>query len=353
MTPDTRLLIIGLDGATFEVLDKLRTQVDCPNLEELIDTGARGILDSTRPIATLPAWTSFLTTASPAHHGIADIFLRLPGTNRIEPASGLHRGGSTWLLDLANQGLRVGCFGFPGTYPAENHANLVQISGFDTPDARASGRGISPAHLRETVDALGGWHFSILPEDRRGGIDPGACADALIGDLKIKTRIIEEVEKSQNFDVLAWHIQPSDTIAHHGWASWDRQSPRAPSYPDSDAFQRVFRAVDEAIERVQESFKPTHIMMVSDHGFGGAGQFAFYLNRFLEQENYLSFPKPSRGQALLRKAAFGAGIKSEHASKFSKGSRHSIKAIASKCFRWSPWSGISPNEAIAFSDELD
>ena len=92
MTPDTRLLIIGLDGATFEVLDKLRTQVACPNLEELNDTGARGILDSTRPIATLPAWTSFLTTASPAHHGIADIFLRLPGTNRIEPASGLHRG---------------------------------------------------------------------------------------------------------------------------------------------------------------------------------------------------------------------------------------------------------------------
>ena len=118
MTSDTRLLIIGLDGATFEVLDKLRTQVACPNLEELIDTGARGILDSTRPIATLPAWTSFLTTASPAHHGIADIFLRLPGTNRIEPASGLHRGGPTWLLDLANQGLRVGCFWIPWNLPS-------------------------------------------------------------------------------------------------------------------------------------------------------------------------------------------------------------------------------------------
>ena len=152
----------------------------------------------------------------PAHHGIADIFLRLPGTNRIEPASGLHRGGSTWLLNLANQGLRVGCFGFPGTYPAENHANLVQISGFDTPDAKASGRGISPAHLRETIDALGGWHFSILPEDRRGGIDPSACADALIDDLKIKTRIIKEVEKDSKLRRLGLAYS---AIGYHR-ASW-------------------------------------------------------------------------------------------------------------------------------------
>ena len=300
MNSDTRLLILGLDGATFEVLDKLRKQVACPNLEELIDTGARGILDSTRPIATLPAWTSFLTTASPAHHGIADIFLRLPGSNRIEPASGLHRGGPTWLLNLADKGLKVGCFGFPGTYPAENHANLVQVSGFDTPDAKASGRGISPAHLRETIDALGGWHFSILPEDRRGGIDPDECADALIDDLKLKTRIIKEVEKNQHFDILAWHIQPSDTIAHHGWASWDRQSPRASSYPESDAFQRVFKAVDEAIAEVRQSFQPTHILMVSDHGFGGAGQFAFYLNRFLTRK-VPQLPKASRSQYCARR----------------------------------------------------
>ncbi len=355
MSSDTRLLILGLDGATFEVLDKLRKQVACPNLEELIDTGARGILDSTRPIATLPAWTSFLTTASPAHHGIADIFLRLPGSNRIEPASGLHRGGPTWLLNLANQGLKVGCFGFPGTYPAENHANLVQVSGFDTPDAKASGRGISPALLRETIDALGGWHFSILPEDRRGGIDPDECADALIDDLKLKTRIIKEVEKNQHFDVLAWHIQPSDTIAHHGWASWDRQSPRASSYPESDAFQRVFKAVDEAIAEVRQSFQPTHIMMVSDHGFGGAGQFAFYLNRFLEKEKYLSFPKASRSQAWLRKAAFGAGNQVRaHFPKFSKRALGTLsKLLHPSLFAGLRGQAFSPSDAIAFSDELD
>ena len=117
----------------------------------------------------------------------------------------------------------------------------------------------------------------------------------------------------------------------------------------------MFKAVDEAIERVRESFKPTHIMMVSDHGFGGAGQFAFYLNRFLEQENYLSFPKASRGQAILRKAAFGAGNQIRaHFPKFSKRALGTLsKLLHPSVFAGLRGQAFSPNEAIAFSDELD
>ena len=69
-------------------------------------------------------------------------------------------------------------FGFPGTYPAENHANLVQISGFDTPDAKASGTwdipvtfekpsmrlvaGTSASYLRTVAEVLTPVHAPML-----------------------------------------------------------------------------------------------------------------------------------------------------------------------------------------------
>lgn len=355
MIPEPRILIVGLDGATFDVLDRLRTQVHCPTLEQLIDEGARGILDSTRPIATLPAWTSFLTTASPAQHGIADIFLRLPQSNRIEPASGIHRGGSTWLYDLASAGYQVGAFGFPGTYPAECHPNLIQISGFDTPDAQARGRGVSPAKLQSHIESLGGWHFSILPEDRKGGLDPDTCADALIKDLGIKTRIIEDLQASKPLNILAWHIQPSDTIAHHGWASWDRDSPRAISYQETDAFQRVFQAIDRSVERVMQSYGPTHVMIVSDHGFGGAGRDVFYLNRFLAQEGYLHLPESKSHKALLKRGFFELG--NQFRAHFPKASKRALGVLAGvlhpKIFAGLRGQDLNLEGALAFSDELD
>ena len=355
MTSKPRLLILGLDGATFDVLDRLRKEVACPTIEAFIDKGSRGILDSTRPIATLPAWTSFLTTASPAQHGVTDIFLRLPGSNRVEPASGLHRGGDTWLLELAQSGYRVGAFGFPGTYPAESHPNLIQISGFDTPDAQASGRGISPPSIQKTVNQLGGWHFSILPEDRKGGLEPSECADALIDDLKLKTAIIERIQSDHSLDILAWHIQPSDTISHHGWASWDRNSPRADSYSESDAFQRVFQAIDEAIARIEHAYAPTHVMILSDHGFGGAGKHAFYLNRFLASEGHFTFPKPTRLSSTLRRGLFSLG--NQVRSNFPKFSKR-VLGLVSNFIHPSIFAGLRGQTleletSAAFSDELD
>ena len=355
MSPSKRLLILGLDGATFDVLDRLRAEISCPTLEELIDDGARGILDSTRPIATLPAWTTFLTTASPAQHGVADIFLRLPHSNRIEPASGLHRGGPTWLLQLAQAGYKVAAFGFPGTYPAERHPNLIQISGFDTPDSQASGLGISPHNLHAIVDTLGGWQFSILPEDQKGGLEPALCAEALIEDLQQKTEIVTHIQKQNPLDVLAWHIQPSDTISHHGWASWDRESPRAERYQASSAFQQVFQAIDNSVRALIDSYKPTHVMIVSDHGFGGAGKHAFYLNRFLAEQGYFEFPQHSEVKASFKRGLFGMG--NAVRSRFPKFSKR-LLGLLSGFIHPSIFAGLRGQTlelkgCIAFSDELD
>ncbi|MCH7721016.1 MAG: alkaline phosphatase family protein, partial [Planctomycetes bacterium] len=67
-----RILIIGLDGATFDALDPLLDEGRMPRLKQAIESGVSGRLRSTIPPMTPAAWTTFLTGRQPGAHGIID-----------------------------------------------------------------------------------------------------------------------------------------------------------------------------------------------------------------------------------------------------------------------------------------
>ena len=69
-----RTLLLGLDGATYDVLDPLMAAGRMPCLEQLVARGVRATLRSTVPALTPPAWTSLVTGRSPGAHGIVDFF---------------------------------------------------------------------------------------------------------------------------------------------------------------------------------------------------------------------------------------------------------------------------------------
>ena len=73
----TSTLLIGLDGATFTVLDPLLRGTEdegvvMPFLASLIAAGYSARLRSTTHPLTPPAWTSVVTGRTPGHHGIYD-----------------------------------------------------------------------------------------------------------------------------------------------------------------------------------------------------------------------------------------------------------------------------------------
>ena len=65
-------LLLGLDGATFTILDSLMESGTMPFLKGLVDRGVRAELLSTSNPLTPPAWTSLMTGRSPGHHGVID-----------------------------------------------------------------------------------------------------------------------------------------------------------------------------------------------------------------------------------------------------------------------------------------
>ena len=71
-TTDPRLMILGLDGATWTVIDPLRKLGLMPNLDALLKRAAHGTLESVVPPMTSAAWSSLMTGCGPARHGIFD-----------------------------------------------------------------------------------------------------------------------------------------------------------------------------------------------------------------------------------------------------------------------------------------
>src|SRR4030095_14817732 len=75
-----KLLILGLDAATLDLINPWVAEEKLPNIAHLMSTGASGRLASIVPPVTPPAWTSFMTGKNPGKHGIFEFMEMPPGT---------------------------------------------------------------------------------------------------------------------------------------------------------------------------------------------------------------------------------------------------------------------------------
>src|SRR5262249_43256483 len=85
-----RSIVIGLDGASWNVLDILLDGGGLPNLARLREQGSSGVLESCVPFFNTPAWTSLMTGSTPANHGVYDALVlredgRLSGAHQRDP----------------------------------------------------------------------------------------------------------------------------------------------------------------------------------------------------------------------------------------------------------------------------
>jgi len=290
-----RLALIGLDGATWDLILPWAEQGHLPTLTGLRRAGAGGPLASTVPPVSFPAWSTLLTGLNPGKHGIYDFTQRLPGTYRIAFLNATHRRAPT-LWRLASQaGRRVAALGFPATYPPEP-VNGLLVSGFDSPVTTGVDRSCvyPPAQYAEIAPyPLGG-----IQEVR---IDAGwherALHQILLG-MERRTAVALRLLQQENWDLFALHYGESDTAAHHFWALFDAHSPRhdpARAAQLGGALLQVYRALDAALGRLLAALPPeTAVVVASDHGAGGAGDWVVHLNRWLAQQGWLCFQEGPR-----------------------------------------------------------
>ncbi|WP_148236234.1 alkaline phosphatase family protein [Pyrococcus yayanosii] len=134
MSSAQKLLIIGLDGATWDVLMPLINEGNLSTLERLVKKGSYGVLGSTIPPVTGGAWLSLATGKTPGKTGIIDFLNRKDATQKLYPTSSSDFKGHSFWDYLSKAGKKVGIFNYPMLFPPYK-VNGFMISGLgSSPD---------------------------------------------------------------------------------------------------------------------------------------------------------------------------------------------------------------------------
>jgi predicted AlkP superfamily phosphohydrolase/phosphomutase len=306
-----RLLIIGLDGATFDLIDPWSAQGKLPHITALMKRSLRADLESTIPPATFPAWSSFMTGKNPGKHGIYDFVRRKPGCYDLEFVGARSRQGPTiWRL-LSDAGRRVGVMALPTTYPPEA-INGFMISGFDSPVSTGTDPSfVQPRSLfSELKKQVGQYKITDFQQFRVGRGWHARALNKIRETLERKAAIATYLLKKEPWDCFMALLGESDTVCHHFWMFHDPDSPRHPERVNAEfkgAILSIYQRLDAVVGQLLAQAHPgTALMLLSDHGFGGAGDKVVYLNRWLAREGFLKFRERGRpgawGASLLRSA---------------------------------------------------
>ncbi|MFO0768784.1 MAG: alkaline phosphatase family protein [Nitrospiraceae bacterium] len=150
-TGTQKVLVVGLDGATFDVLTPMMHRGLLPHLAKLIGEGVSGPLRSVVPPVSGPAWVSFMTGKDPGRHGIYDFYKFAPGRKgkRIISFRDIHA-RSLWEV-LTTHGKKVGAINVPITFPPYPVDGFMLTGMLTPPDAEA--RQAHPPELYKELTA--------------------------------------------------------------------------------------------------------------------------------------------------------------------------------------------------------
>lgn len=299
-----KVLVIGLDGATWDVIVPWAKEGKLPILARLLREGAYGDLTTVIPPMTAPAWTSFMTGVNPGKHGIIDFVQRRQGSYAIAPVNASHRRARS-LWDIAGAAGRVvGAINVPITYPPEP-VNGFMVSGLLTPDGAPY---TYPPDLADELDrAVDGYRIHMKPTYSRGNLDE------FLDDLPVLTRkqvdAVRYLMGSRKWDLVSLVLRSSDGVQHAACHATDPAHPlytRQHAERYGSAILDVYRQIDAHVgELLALLDDDTMLVLMSDHGYGPLHQF-IYVNNWLMRWGLLRVRRAPLSR--LRWLAFRLGL---------------------------------------------
>jgi predicted AlkP superfamily phosphohydrolase/phosphomutase len=292
-----KVLIIGLDGATFDVIEPAVQAGQLPHFRQLMSRGAWGRLASTIPAHSGPAWSTFATGLMPGRHGVF-YFMGLTRDERFFRAvsSDSIQGRTLWEL-AGEQGRTVGVINVPLTYPPRP-VNGYMISGLFAPDAASA---FWPTELYDEVSReIGEYTVEVY-----GKVGRRAFLDAVLEAIDRRRAVAEYLMERRPADLQVVVFRMLDSVQHKFWADMDPGHPLHKQLGDGaipGAILECYQALDDAIGRLMERAGPeATVMVLSDHGFRAEyGRLA--INRWLQERGLLPRPR-GRSSWLFRALA--------------------------------------------------
>lgn len=272
-----KVIVIGLDGGTFDVLNPMIERGIMPNLASLIKEGVHGDTD-TYVTGMGQGWASFMTGKDPTKHGV--FYWALPKG----VTSDYIKDKTIWDI-LSGYGKKVGIINVPYTYPPKP-VNGFLISGL--------GSGLLPQKnitftypeglYDEIVSEVGEYERGWIASEFQGA-EEFLRNIIRVTELRVKTAM--HLMKKHDPDFFMIVFRGMDGIQHNLWNYIDFSNPI--SKEDSvvtNLIQDYYKLVDNYIELIASQNDEKNIFIISDHGFGPSKAIVL-LNEFLAQKGYL------------------------------------------------------------------
>lgn len=289
-----RVLLVGIDGATFRVVAPLLQEGRLPNLERLASQGFHGPIQSFLPLISPRIWTTIATGKLPEKHGILGFVHDEAGAGSSLYRSSDRKTHALWNI-VSRAGLETVVINWWASYPPERIKGLMvtdhllseqveklraqfqaQETESDVPavypeswQARALSLAHDEAPIPNIPDPLA--RVSQLP-------DPYSRDQLLkLRNLdRAVTRIALAAEQELKPILMMVYLNGTDPVSHVFWATMEnpeRYSPEARLGPEEWEVGReillgYYEYVDRLLGLLLERYGPEDlVIVVSDHGF--------------------------------------------------------------------------------------
>jgi predicted AlkP superfamily phosphohydrolase/phosphomutase len=298
----SRVLVIGIDGATFDLLKPWAEVGELPNLAQMMAEGVHSPLESTIPPVTAPAWSTFATGVNLGKHGVFDFIRPMGGRYDLVNATSI-RAPTLWQI-LSQAGRKVGVMNVPVTYPPQPVNGFV-IGGMLSP---MSGAFTYPADLLDQYENRLE-PYRIAPHVQYKPGNETEFIDDLLDLAERRGQYALQLMADYPYDFMMFHFQATDVMQH---AFWKFVDPTHPLYDPQAAarfgpgLKRLYQHVDATIGQIRDRLTDdTTVVVMSDHGFG-ALHYVVNMNLLLLDQGLL---KLKRGAwTRLKTGLFRAGL---------------------------------------------
>jgi len=319
-----KTLLIGLDGATFSVLDPLMEQGVMPFLQSFFAEGARAGLRTIVPPLTPPAWTSLMTGRKPGQHGVFDFFSMDSPTSRHIRFFNSNDVQCDTIWTLANaHGLRTTTLNYPAMFPPPHIAGYVVPGWVPWKQLRLA---CWPADLFDKLKTIPGFNqremaMDIkLEEKATEGISDHASDLGPWIDLHARreqniTHVLKYLSAEDPSDLTAVLFDGVDKLQHLCWR-YLRPEDDKPLTEDWELQLRemsikYFRCLDSLLQQLCAMAGPeATVVMASDHGFGPTYD-VLHINTWLERNGYLTWSEAAQSRD-TQGALLGVGQVAKH-----------------------------------------
>jgi len=262
----TKVVVIGLDGATWDLLKPWADNGELPALKKLMENGVWGTLESTIPPVTGPAWTSFSTGKNPGKHGIFD-FVKIENNSlRLHQSKDI--GGETIHEILSKGGLRSIVIGLPLSFPPSSYFKGIMISDF-----LYAGKEIIPKSKTEYIE-----NYRVFPNIALRGAD---LIEDMLETARSQIEVAKQLFVSENWDFYFFYFFAIDGVGHNFWRDIRENT------TIGQKAKEIFHIADEFLSWVSDKIdKETTLFLISDHGFADC-PFSINLNNVLKEKDVL------------------------------------------------------------------